>query len=357
LNLPQPWLQVNGFTVNSHSQDNVPDHPQLTPEVLVPRLGDYLLEKGLIDATNLQRALALQKSSSQPILLGKILVDHQFIDQASLDEAITEQIIQLRSALQDANALLERRVQERTAELEMAMRKLAEVNQLRANFVANLSHELRTPMTHLKGYLELMAGGDLGSLNEDQTHAIEVILKSTDRLSNLIEDLIMFAVSEKGQIALKLEQVDVCKLCQEAAAHMQSRANERNISLGTNLPEAQAFIEIDAEKMVWVIEQLLDNAVKFTAAGGKVSISARLDDNKVWFEVKDTGIGIPPDRVDEIFEPFYQLDGSSTRKYGGTGLGLALVRKIIEAHGTTIQVESQVGQGSAFRFPFFILKI
>ena len=205
----------------------MPDHPQLTPEILVPRLGDYLLEKGLIDAVNLQRALTLQKSSSQPVLLGKILVDHQFIDQATLDEAITEQIIQLRSALQDANAQLERRVQERTAELEMAMRKLAEVNQLRANFVANLSHELRTPMTHLKGYLELMAGGDLGSLNDDQTHAIDIILKSTDRLSNLIEDLIMFAVSEKGQIALKLERVDVSRLCHEAAAHMQSRASEK----------------------------------------------------------------------------------------------------------------------------------
>ena len=132
---------------------------------------------------------------------------------------------------------------------------------------------------------------------------------------------------------------------------------KKNISLETHLPDGQALIEIDYEKMVWVVEQLLDNAVKFTAPGGKVSLSAQLDDNKVWFEVKDTGIGIPPDRVDEIFEPFYQLDGSSTRKYGGTGLGLALVRKIIEAHGTTIQVESQVGQGSAFRFPFFILKM
>ena len=117
------------------------------------------------------------------------------IDQATLDQAVTEQIIQLRSALQAANRTLERRVYERTAELEAALQRLSELNQMKANFVANISHELRTPLTHIKGYLELMVTDSLGPLTDEQRHALQVSQKASDRLENLIEDLIMFSMA------------------------------------------------------------------------------------------------------------------------------------------------------------------
>ena len=143
----------------------------LTPEVLVPRLGEYLVQQGHITEEGLKKALAYQlkkQVKSQHWLLGETLLELGLIDRPTLDQAITEQIIQLRNALENANRYLEHRVQERTAELQLALRKLSELNQLKANFVANISHELRTPLTHVKGYIELLATESLGALTEEQ---------------------------------------------------------------------------------------------------------------------------------------------------------------------------------------------
>jgi len=166
----------------------------LTPEILVPRLGDYLVEQKLITPDQLTYALqqqtAIRKSQSATPLLGQLLVELGILDRAALDQAITEQVLQLRAALTENNQLLERRVQERTRELEQALERLSELNQLKSNFLANISHELRTPLTHLKGYIELLRTGDLGVLTPEQATALETIQRSTDRLGRLIEDLI-----------------------------------------------------------------------------------------------------------------------------------------------------------------------
>jgi signal transduction histidine kinase len=165
------------------------DKSQLTPEMLVPRLGEALVRAGHISDFDLQKALAYQEEHAlqgNSMLLGQALVDLKLIDQPTLDAAVTEQIIQLRSALQAANRTLERRVHERTEELEAALQRLSELNQMKANFVANISHELRTPLTHIKGYMELMVTESLGPLTDEQRHALQVSQKSSDRLENLI---------------------------------------------------------------------------------------------------------------------------------------------------------------------------
>jgi len=172
---------------------------KLTPEMLVPKLGDALVRGGRISEQDLEKALAYQQeqiAQRKTCLLGQALIDLKLIDQATLDSAVTEQIIQLRSALQAANRNLELRVQERTAELQEALRRLSELSQMKANFVANVSHELRTPLTHVKGYLELMITGSLGPLTEEQRHALAVSQKSAGRLESMIEDLIMFFLNE-----------------------------------------------------------------------------------------------------------------------------------------------------------------
>jgi signal transduction histidine kinase len=331
---------------------------RLTPEMLVPRMGEYLIHKGLISAESLQKALDYQQEATangNPILLGQALIDLKLLDRAALDQAVTEQIIQLRSALQAANRTLERRVEERTAELQKALERVSELSQLKANFVSNISHELRTPLTHIKGYVELLVTESLGALTEEQRHALHVSQQSTSRLETLIEDLILFSLASRGELSIYHENIDVRRLVNLAIKSSTSKAEERSVSLNVIVDEDVPHVQADGQKISWVLNQLLDNGIKFTPSGGRVVVTVKREGaNLVIVSVTDTGIGIPSDRLNDIFEPFHQLDGSSTRRYGGTGLGLSLVRQIIEAHGSMIEVQSIEGRGSTFKFPLLV---
>lgn len=338
----------------------LPNQPKLTPEMLVPRMGEYVVQKGLISELDLQRALAYQKEKStpdKPYLLGQALMDLNLLDREALDQVITEQILQLRTALQSANRNLEQRVIERTAELNEALRRLSELNQMKANFVANISHELRTPLTHVKGYLELLVTESLGKISEEQKHALQVSQRSAGKLESMIEDLIMFSLATRGEMSMNLEMVDIRRIVTLAAKSAAGKAEERGVQIIAAAPEGVPAVQADPEKMGWVVSQLLDNAIKFTPSGGSVVIAVKEEGNNlVQVSITDTGIGIPTDRMEEIFEPFHQLDGSSTRHYGGTGLGLALVRQVIEAHGSLLDVKSVEGKGSVFKFPLLALR-
>ena len=331
---------------------------RLTPEMLVPRMGEYLIHKGLISHENLQKALDYQQDSTakgQPLLLGQALIDLNLLERADLDQAVTEQIIQLRSALQAANRTLERRVEERTAELQKALERVSELSQLKANFVSNVSHELRTPLTHIKGYLELLISESLGGVTDEQRHALQVSQQSAGRLEALIDDLILFSLASRGELSILHENVDLRRLVNLAVKTNTSRAEERGVSLNVVIDENVPRVQADAQKISWVLNQLLDNGIKFTPSSGNVVVSVQREgENIVIVSVTDTGIGIPSSRMEDIFEPFHQLDGSSTRRYGGTGLGLSLVRQIIEAHGSMIEVQSIEGRGSTFRFPLLV---
>jgi signal transduction histidine kinase len=329
--------------------------PQLTPEMLVPKLGEALVRSGHITEADLQNALTYQQEQlarGKTYLLGQALLDLKLLNRSTLDQAVTEQIIQLRSALQTANRTLEQRVQERTAELQEALERLSELSQMKANFVANISHELRTPLTHIKGYLELMVTDSLGPLTDEQRHAMQVSQKASDRLENLLEDLIMFSLSSRGEMSMKQETFDIRRLANLAAKTAGQKAEERGVVVGIEADGDIPLVQGDPEKIAWVLNQLLDNAVKFTPSGGRVVVGLKEEGaNLVMVSVTDTGIGIPAHRLKEIFEPFHQLDGSSTRKAGGTGLGLSLVRQIIEAHGSMLDVNSLEGKSTTFKFP------
>lgn len=337
-------------------------HELISPEVLVPRLGEQLVENGLLTPEELKQALEHQKQSTaakKPILLGQAIVELGFLERAALDRAVTEQILRLRAALEDANRNLEQRVLQRTAELEEALRKLSELSQLKANFVANISHELRTPLTHIRGYLELMQSNSFGPLTPDQAKALGVSLQSTSRLQNLIEDLILFSLASRGEMTLTLSPVDLQQVVQTTAAHAHSKAESKQVTLETVVSPKVSWVKADQQKINWVLTQLLDNAIKFTKPGGRVHLSVSPDDSNEKFVnivVTDTGIGIPEERIDEIFEPFHQLDGSPTRRYGGTGLGLALIREIIEAHGAQIDVKSEINKGTVISFSLLATK-
>ncbi|MEJ2607570.1 MAG: histidine kinase dimerization/phospho-acceptor domain-containing protein, partial [Anaerolineales bacterium] len=166
----------------------------------------------LISADNLETALEKQKESTargEHHLIGQTLLQLGFIDRKSLDKAITEQIIQLHAALQESNRTLERRVHERTVELRRALERLSEVNQIKANLISNISHELRTPLSHIKGYLELLLEDQIGEISEDQRNALDVIWRSSERLSSMIEDLIEFSTASREGLSMTLANIDV----------------------------------------------------------------------------------------------------------------------------------------------------
>jgi signal transduction histidine kinase len=334
--------------------------PKLTPEMLIPRMGEYLVQKGLISEDDLQKALAYQQEQTtigKQYLLGQALMDLNLLDRDTLDQVVTEQLIQLRSALQSSHRNLEQRVKERTADLNEALQRLSELSQMKANFVANISHELRTPLTHVKGYLELLISGSLGNISDEQRHALQVSQRATSKLESIIEDLIMFSLASRGEMSMKLDKVDIRRLVSLAASSALNKAEERGVQIVTNAPENIPAVQADAEKIGWVVNQLIDNGIKFTPSGGSVMIALKEEgSNLVVISITDTGIGIPQSRLKEVFEPFHQLDGSSTRHYGGTGLGLSLVRQIIEAHGSLLDIQSVEGKGSTFKFPLLAVR-
>ena len=345
-------------------QEVIPNFPTpaglpLAPEILVPRIGDYLLEKGLLSAGDLQRALGYQSekaAAGQPILLGQALLEMGLVTREVLDQVITMQILRLQTALNDANRQLERRVQERTIDLQKALARLAELNQLKSNFIANISHELRTPLTHIKGYLDILEDGGLGPVTTGQADALAVLKRSELRLERLIEDLIQFSLASRGELNLRLAQTKVEDLVAAALETTRYKARVAGVTLAALVPESMPMVCVDEEKAGWVLQQLLDNAVKFTPRGGRVEVEASVLGGLVTFAVTDTGIGIPADRIREIFEPFHQLDSSATRRYSGTGLGLAMAQRIVEAHGSELHVKSVVGGGSRFEFSITAVK-
>ena len=329
--------------------------PKLSPEMLIPRMGEYIVQKGLITEDQLQMALAYQQEridKGEHYLLGQALTDLRMLDHDTLDQVVTEQIFQLRNALQSANRNLEQRVKERTSELNEALLRLSELSQMKANFVANISHELRTPLTHVKGYLELLVTESLGDISEEQRHALQVSQRAAAKLESIIDDLIMFSLASRGEMSMRLDKVDIRRVVTLAAKSALPKAEERGVQILVSALENIPAVQADSEKIGWVINQLLDNGIKFTPSGGSVVVALKEEGNNlVLVSVTDTGVGIPSNRLKEIFEPFHQLDGSSTRHYGGTGLGLSLVRQIVEAHGSLLDVQSVVGKGSTFKFP------
>ena len=170
------------------------------------------------------------------------------------------------------------------------------------------------------------------------------------RLEALINDLISYAAAARGELTVNLRPVSIPMVVLQVLQRAQPKADRQLVTLSYELMPELPPVTADEEKLHWILLQLVDNAVKFTPGGGHITLTATADAQQVTLAVTDTGIGIPADRVEDIFEPFRQLDGSSTRRYGGTGLGLALVRRILEAHGSQMVVASTEGAGSTFSF-------
>ncbi len=270
--------------------------------------------------------------------------------------------------------------------------QLEETNRLKSEFLANMSHELRTPMNAIIGFSEVLKDGLLGQLAEDQKSYVTDIFNSGQHLLSLINDILDLSKIEAGKMILDLEPVDVPSTLENSLSMVKEKAMAHNIRLALDVDAGIGIVQVDARKFKQIIYNLLSNAVKFTPDGGSVSVRARLtrdegrgttdeggrtkDDTRmtkdekgasivpaseasgrpssIEISVTDTGIGIKKEDIGKLFRPFVQIDGSMTRKYEGTGLGLVMVKKLAELHGGSVGVTSEPGKGSVFtvRLPY-----
>ena len=227
-----------------------------------------------------------------------------------------------------------------------ALNKVAkELSDMKDTFVSVVSHELRTPLTSMKLYSKLLNKGKFGKLNVKQKKAIGVISDETDRLSELINDMLNLSKLESKKDPLKITSFDFYKFSKNH--HVYGLANEKGIKVKIEVPK-RFLLRVDVEKFKQVFINLLSNAIKFTEKKGIITVIAR-DELNFWeITIKDTGSGIPAEQVPKLFDKFFQVENYMTRYQGGTGLGLAIVKKIIDLHGGEIKVESEIGKGSSF---------
>lgn len=223
-------------------------------------------------------------------------------------------------------------------------------NRAKSEFLANMSHELRTPLTAILGLSEVLRDEVFGPLNAKQQQKLATIEQSGKHLLELINDVLDLAKIESGKMELQLVPTDIQRLCDASLAFVRQQAHQKRIKLSAQVIPQMGKVVADERRMRQVLINLLSNAVKFTPEGGAVWIEVHADsENEVLhFSVIDTGIGITKDDMAKLFQPFVQLDSSFTRRYKGTGLGLALVRQVVELHGGSVALESEVGQGSRF---------
>ena len=227
--------------------------------------------------------------------------------------------------------------------------ELQEVDRLKSDLLANVSHELRTPLTAIRGYSEAMQEGLLGDLSGPQRQALEAVDRNGGRLLKLIEQLLSYSRLQAGAAQFVFAPFDLTEVGRQLVATLRA-AHGARLNLEIEAPADLPPVLGDSSAIGQVIENLLSNAIKFTPPGGEIRLRLRRRESEVEVEVADRGIGIPRRALDLIFDRFFQVDSSSTRAYGGVGLGLAIVREILRAHGRTIAVESTEGAGTTFRF-------
>lgn len=227
---------------------------------------------------------------------------------------------------------------------------LKRLEKIRRDFVANVSHELRTPVAVIKGYAEALLTGAPEMEPERIGRFIEIIHSHSERLANLIGDLLSLSALESGDLSLELVPLSIAGAARHASSLLEQKARNKEITISWNGVEGVPPVMIDNGRIEQVLINLLDNAIKYTPENGSITIGARDSGTMVTIAITDTGEGIPPNDLPRIFERFYRVDSARDRKQGGTGLGLSIVKHIVQLHGGTVAVESTPGKGSTFSF-------
>jgi len=234
--------------------------------------------------------------------------------------------------------------------IELQNIKLKKLDRIKSEFLNVTSHELRTPMSAIKGYTQMVLKQALGEITEEQKKALNVVLRNTTRLDHLIQDILDISRLESGTMKFIPEQTDSRKMIDEVIETMTSSANLKDIKINMDIEDNLPDLIIDQERIKQVIINIVNNAIKFSPDGSIINVRAKKEKDDVLFEIQDYGKGIPKDKQKKVFETFYQVDSGMDRKFGGAGLGLAISRGIILSHNGKIDVKSTVEKGSTFQF-------
>jgi signal transduction histidine kinase len=263
-----------------------------------------------------------------------------------------EQIRRLNDELQRHNQVLEKRVEERTAELVIARDRAESADRIKSAFLATMSHELRTPLNSIIGFTGILLQGLAGPLNEEQQKQLTMVKDSSRHLLALINDVLDISKIEAGQLDLSFTAFALKPSIEKMVKLVLPQAQIKGLDLEVDCDDETTKVNLDQRRLEQVILNLLNNAVKFTEKGC-VRVSCRFEDGNCILSVSDTGIGIQPEELPGLFQPFHQIDTGLSRKHEGTGLGLSICRKLMNMMGGSIMVESLWGQGSTFtmRFP------
>jgi signal transduction histidine kinase/DNA-binding response OmpR family regulator len=247
------------------------------------------------------------------------------------------------------HTLLEAELVQKNAQLEEQNRRVEQANRLKSEFLANMSHELRTPLNSILGFSELMAGGEAGPVTDLQKEFLADILTSARHLLQLINDLLDLSKIEAGKMEFRSEPVELGKLVEEVRTVLRTLASRKHLEITSEISPELHDIVLDPAKFKQVLYNYLSNAIKFTPEHGRIAVRIVPEAGDLMrLEVEDTGVGIADADIPRLFVEFQQLDASAAKKFQGTGLGLSLTRRIVEAQGGTVAVRSEVGKGSLF---------
>jgi signal transduction histidine kinase len=253
----------------------------------------------------------------------------------------------LQVQLQEERELLRERVEERTALLSAANQELLESMKFKDTFFASVTHELRTPIHVINGYTELMQKKADGLSNKQQGYLTH-IAQGTDTLLNVINDILDITRIQAGELTLKMAVVSLEDVCRSTLAFIQAEAVRKNVEVEPLPQNVGLNLMADAQRFKQIMNNLLNNAVKFTPRGGRIGINVQQTDEALLVAVWDSGIGIPEKDIPFLFDPFFKAENRSGEDVEGTGLGLSLVKQLVEAHGWQVTVESVLDQGSTF---------
>ncbi len=364
-------LQLMRFTDNMLPED-IEDNLRLRSQVLSDESESYQMEKRLFHRNGkmiwvLTTSSKILDEVGQPPLFVGVIED--ISDRKQAEKSLASAEIERQQAIDDLyqlNQQLETRVAQRTQELQytnqqlsVANSELARATRLKDEFLANMSHELRTPLNAVLGMSEGLMTGVFGDLNERQMRSLSLIETSGRHLLELINDILDVAKIGAGKLELELSSVGIEYLCKSSLNFVKQIANQKNIQLKLSINHSIKMITVDERRMRQALINLLSNAVKFTPKGGKICLEVKLQEREATeltsecsyamiFSIIDTGIGISPEDISNLFQAFVQIDSSLNRQYAGTGLGLTLVKQLVEMHGGCVSVASQVGEGSSF---------
>ncbi len=268
---------------------------------------------------------------------------------------LAERFRAMAGQLREHITTLEQRVDERTRDLRLKAEELARANEdlvrltkLKSDFLARMSHELRTPLNSIIGFSDLMLAEGCGPLNDEQRDALERVKRNGANLLQLINDILDISKIEADRLALKLGAVSLRVVVDNAIGTLMLRASDKKIALTAAVGPDLPTLYTDEVRLLQILNNLLSNAVKFTERGGVTLTAGAAEGDRVVISVQDTGIGMSPEDLPQLFTEFYQADSSHTRRYEGTGLGLAITKRLTEALGGSVSVQSEVGIGSTF---------